>query len=78
MTRKDEFEKVKDIITKNTYDLDCGLFFSANTVGDPMETVFSGTYFTIKICENYDYYEVFGCNEEEANLLHEIYYGKEA
>ena len=73
MSRKEEFEKVKQIIKEKYEDADCGIFFSRNWVGDPMENIFTGKIFSVDICYSWKYFEVFGCSEEEEEELIEFY-----
>lgn len=64
MTREKEFDKVKNMIKEYYDDATCGLFDTRNLLGDVMETIFNGKYFTLDICYNYGYFEVFGTTEE--------------
>lgn len=73
MSRKSEFKQVKELIKENIEDARCGLFNTRNVVGDYLETLFDGQYFTLEICYNYGYFEVFGMNDEEYQTLL-IYY----
>ena len=73
MSREKEFEKVKKLIKENYYDADCGLFDTRNIVGDYMTNIFKGKYFTLDICYNYSYFEVFGATSEEFAILKTIY-----
>lgn len=72
-SRKNEFEKLKEIIKENFDDADCGLFNTRNFVGDPMATIFNGEFFTLDICYYWAYYEVFGTTDEEFEELKKIY-----
>ena len=74
MSRKEEFEIVKNIIKERYDEGDCGLFDCRNLVGDPMETIYKGEYFIIDICYYYSYFEVFGTTKEEFNELDKLYY----
>lgn len=73
MNREKEFEKIKKLIKKNYDDADCGLFDTRNIVGDYMVNIFDGKYFTLDICYNYSYFEVFGATSEEFAILKTIY-----
>lgn len=75
MTRKEELAEVKSVIAENYCCADCGLFFTRNVVGDRMETIFGGEFFTVDICYGYTYFEVFGCDEAEASELKAFYAG---
>lgn len=73
MTREQEFSKVKQIIKENLSDGDCGLFDTRNCIGDSMVTIFEGEYFTLDVCYDYSYFEVFGTTDEEFKELDEYY-----
>ena len=73
MKREEEFEKVKELIKKYYNEADCGLYNTRNIVGDSMATIFDGEYFTLDICYNWSYFEIFGTTENEFNELYEIY-----
>lgn len=75
MTRKEELAEVKSVIAENYCCADFGLFFTRNVVGDRMETVFDGEFFTVDICYGYAYFEVFGCDEDEASERRSFYDG---
>lgn len=71
--RLDEFEKVKNIIKEEYEYGDCGIFSTRNWAGDYMTTIFRGKYFTIDICYDYSYFEVFGMTEKEFTALESYY-----
>lgn len=73
MTRTEELNKCLDLIKDKYDDAECGMFFSRNDVGDEMETIFSGQFFTLDICYNYAYFEMFGCTEAERNTVECVY-----
>lgn len=75
MQRKQELEKVKEIIRKNFCFGDCGIYNTRNIVGDFMSNIFIGKYFKVDLCFYYSYFEIFGTNENEFNELKK-YYGK--
>ena len=56
--------KVLDYIKAN-YHSRIQVFFSRNTMGDEMETVWSEDGVTIEYCPYYDYLEVFGLMDDE-------------
>lgn len=56
--------KVLDYIKAN-YHSGIQVFFSHNTVGDEMDTVWSEDGVTILYCPYYDYLEVFGLTDED-------------
>ena len=70
--RVEEFEKVKKII--ETAYVDGGIFNTRNVVGDEIETIFEGKFFTVDICDYYGYFEVFGMTNEEFDELRKFYY----
>jgi len=59
-------EKVLDYIKANHHS-GIQVFFSRNTLGDQMETVWSEDGVTIDHCYYYDYLEVFGLTDDEIN-----------
>jgi hypothetical protein len=64
---------VKSVIKDRYDDAKCGLFFTRNLVGDPMETIWEEDGVTIDICYCYSYFEVFGLTGEEENELSRFY-----
>lgn len=64
-------EKVKKVIEDNFQD--CGLFFSRNTVGDYLETIYDDCGVIVDVCEGYGYFEVFGLTREEQETLSDWY-----
>lgn len=75
MERSKELETVKNLIKENFEDASLGMFFTPNIVGDFMSTLHKGEFFTLKICYKWEYYELFGCTEEEEKVI-EDYYAK--
>lgn len=73
MHREKEFEEVKKLIRANYDYADCGLYGTRNTIGDYMTNIFEGEYFTLDICYDYRYFEVFGATLEEFSILKAIY-----
>lgn len=71
--RRKEFEQVKQIIKNNKYYFIGGLFFTRNIVGDFMENIFHGEFFSVDVCKGYAYFEVFGTNDEEKEILKGVY-----
>lgn len=71
--RLEELEKVKTVIKTNYKIADCGIYNTRNLVGDPMVTIFEGEYFTVDICFSWAYFEVFGTNQKEWDLLEKFY-----
>lgn len=69
-----EFEKVKKIIKSYYHFCKYGLFNSRNILGDTMETIFEGRFFTIDVCYYYGYFEVFGTTDDEFKELLDLYY----
>ena len=76
MSRAEEYEKVVNTIKENKEEYCCGIFFSRNLVGDFMTNIFKGEHYSIDVCDNWAYFEVFGCTEEEEEELTDIYEGK--
>lgn len=71
--REEELAKVKDIVKDNFKDAPAGMFFTRNWVGDPMETIFAGVFFTLDICRSWGYFELFGVNTQERQEIEEYY-----
>lgn len=73
-TRRGVFERVKSIIRHDYSEGDCGLFFTPNRVGDPMEKLYEGRNgVTILICRHWSYFEVFGLTADEKEELKKYY-----
>ena len=68
-----KLERAKEVIKQNYEDADCGIFFTRNLIGDPMETIYEDKEITIDICYSYSYFEVFGLNDEEEMELAKYY-----
>ena len=66
-------DDVKKVIADNYEDARCGLFFTRNWVGDPMETIWEKDGVTIDECYHYSYFEVFGLTDEEEVELKKFY-----
>ena len=73
MKRQEEFNQIKQIIKERYKDASCGLFNTLNCVGDTLGTIFNGKYFTLNICLNYEYFEVFGTTDKEFTELEKLY-----
>lgn len=73
MEREKELEKVKKLIKENYKNADCGIFDTKNILGDTMSNLFEGKYFTLDICYDWFYFEVFGTTEEEFETLKKFY-----
>ncbi len=73
MNREKEFERVKELIEDNYEDGYCGLYDCRNLAGDSVCTLFDGEYFTLDICYNNSYFEVFGTNDDEFKELETFY-----
>lgn len=71
--RQESYEKVKALIKRKAEEFPCGLFFTRNTSGDFMDTIYTDSYFTVAVCHSYEYIEVFGCDAEEQEGLRVIY-----
>lgn len=73
MNRIEEFKKVKQII-KNLYlQASCGIFKTRNWCGDLTVNIFSGKYYEVDICYQWEYFEVFGTTDEEWDELERLY-----
>lgn len=71
--REKELQNVLDSIKRKYGNAECGVFFSRNLVDDPMINIFKGTFFSVDICYYYGYFEVFGCTEEEKQVVISFY-----
>ena len=71
--RQESYEKVKTLIKEKAKEYPLGLYFTRNIVGDSMDTIYRDSYFTVDVCCFYEYFEVFGCNEDEQEELRSIY-----
>lgn len=71
--RRKEFEQVKQIIKNNKDYFNGGLFFTRNIVGNFMENIFHGEFFSVYVCKGYEYFKVFGTNDEEEEILERVY-----
>lgn len=69
-----KLEKAKEIIKNNYRNAECGIFHTRNTLGDPMETIYFDDELQIDICRHFEYFEVFGLEEEEFKELARYYY----
>lgn len=68
----ERLKKIIDFLNKEFGEVpQC--FDTKNTVGDPMETIYNEDDVRIDYCYRYDYIEVFGLNEEEFNILYNLY-----
>lgn len=72
-TRAEELNKCLDLIKEKYDDAECGMFFTRNIVGDLTKTIFSGQFFTLDICYEWAYFEMFGCTEVERNTVECVY-----
>ena len=67
------FAKAAKVILEHIDDARCGIFKTRNTVGDPMETIYSDDEITIDICYGWEYFEVFGLTDAEFKDLRAFY-----
>lgn len=68
-----KLKKAKEIIKENFGYGNCGLFNSQHFFGDPMDTIYDEDGLRIDICYYYEYFNVFGLNDEEFNELEDYY-----
>lgn len=68
-----KLERAKNIIKDNIEDASCGLFNCGNLVGDVMVLLNDDADLTVKICYDYEYFEVFGLSDSEFTKLEEYY-----
>ena len=67
----DKTEVLKKVIKDNFMPL--GLFFTRNTNGDIMETVYEDERVQVDVCPMYEYIEIFGVTAEERIALEDYY-----
>ena len=68
-----KLERAKEIIKDNIEDASLGLFDCGNLVGDWVVDLNDDDDFKIKICYDYEYFEVFGLSDSEFEELKEYY-----
>lgn len=68
-----KLERAKNIIKDNIEDASCGLFDCGNLVGDEMVRLNDDADLIVKICYDYEYFEVFGLSDSEFTELEEYY-----
>lgn len=68
-----KLERAKNIIKKNIYDASLGIFDCGNLAGDWMVDLNDDDDFKVKICYDYEYFEVFGLSDSEFEKLKEYY-----
>lgn len=66
-------DKVKEVIKKYFEEADCGLYFSRNTVGDRMSTIYCEDNITVDVCHKWSYFEVLGLKVGEKEELMDFY-----
>ena len=73
-TREDEIVNLKKII-KLFYNskFKGGLFNTRNVVGDEMTNLYKSKNMQLDICFDFEYFEVFGLNDEEFKDLQNYY-----
>ena len=50
-----------------------GIFFTRNVVGDRMQNIYKDDEIAIDICEDWEYFEVFGLTEDEQRDIEKFY-----
>ena len=68
-----KLEIAKQIIKGNICYAKYGIFSSRNTVGDPMDRIYSKDGLIIDICYRYCYFEVSGLSDVEFDKLKRFY-----
>jgi hypothetical protein len=71
--RESELNAVREYLKDNLHQLDCGLFFTRNIIGDPMELTLNGKYIMMWTCWGCGYVEVFGLDSDEQSKLIDWY-----
>lgn len=68
-----KMEIAKRIIKENIRYAEYGIFSTRNTVGDPIDRIYSKDGLIIDICYRYCYFEVFGLSDDEFDKLKRFY-----
>jgi len=63
----------KKIIEEQYEYYRCGIFNSRNTAGDHMCTIYNENGLVIDVCDDWEYFEVFGLTQKEFNELSDFY-----
>ena len=69
-----KLERAKNIIKENIDDARLGIFNCENCSGDPTVRLNEDTDFTVRICYDYEYFEVFGLSDSDFEKLEKYYY----
>ena len=65
---------VKKVIKEYIHHAGFGIFFTENTVGDHMETLYDDGNIKIDICYDWGYFEVLGLTDDEQEVIDSYYY----
>ena len=68
-----EFEEVRKVIKEYVNKAPCGLFFCRNTVNDKMTNIYDKNGIQIDICYHRAYFEVFGLDLVQQEVLKKYY-----
>lgn len=63
----------KKIIVEQYKYYPCGIFNSRNIAGDHMNTIYDDNVLCIDVCDDYEYFEVFGLTQKEFDELEKFY-----
>ena len=63
----------KKVIDENIRRAECGIFDTRNIVGDEMRNIYDCDGLVIDICDDYEYFEVFGLSQSEFDDLESFY-----
>ena len=66
-------DRLMKVIADNVHLASCGIYFTRNIAGDPMNTIFCEDGVMVDICIPYEYFEVFGLTENEQNIIEDFY-----
>lgn len=69
-----KLEIAKSVIKENILQARHGIFNTWNVVGDTMWDIYNENDLEIRICYEYEYFEVFGLTEAEFEELEEYYH----
>ena len=70
---ENKLDIVKRIIKANRVEANGGIYFTPNTAGDVVTTLYKDKDIDIEICYEYGYFEVLGLNETEQAEIEQFY-----
>lgn len=70
-----KLDRAKGIIKRFYRDAQYGIFNTRNVLCDPMSTIYNEYGLRVDICYRYEYFEVFGLDYDEFEILRDYYNG---